>query len=362
MIYIFGFLKRNPWCFSNCSVFWIILGSPFSFVLPGEPKLGHSTEWLFSCTEKWKEKDQDISGKDSIVFIKGFRLHPRWQLQFRAGKRNNSIPEIPTLATASRRLLSPKGTGDWPVSFCAEVTLFGQGTQVLRDAAGSFVLGGILCKWCHISMIIDVYFVVFFCLTVGHLAAAEVVGSCDLPAEAGYLVCNCVQLWLWTSQGMAPFGETVRAAEASFCWSLFLGQSWKPQHAKCLGKEPVGLCRIGVLHVKNIADRRVVPPADLNNSDESRPIKLAIIKGLYYTSLNLHSFHNRTIHRVKHGEISCMEGSPSCITVSRPKIFCFTVCCLAALHAQGIYRCGGPEWASASFAGKIVMKFSELGN
>lgn len=102
--------------------------------------------------------------------------------------------EIPTLATASRRLLSPKGTGDWPVSFCAEVTLFGQGTQALRDAAGSFVLGGILCKWCHISMIIDAYFVVFFCLTVGHLAAAEVVGSCDLPAEAGYLVCNCVQL------------------------------------------------------------------------------------------------------------------------------------------------------------------------
>lgn len=86
------FLKTK--CFSNCSVFWIILGSPFSFVLPGEPKLGHSTEWLFSCTEKWKEKDQDISGKDSIVFIKGFRLHPRWQLQFRAGKRNNSIPEI----------------------------------------------------------------------------------------------------------------------------------------------------------------------------------------------------------------------------------------------------------------------------
>ena len=47
---------------------------------------------------------------------------------------------------------------------------------------------------------------------------------------------------------------------------------------------------IGVLHVKNIADRRVVPPADLNNSDESRPIKLAIIKGLYYTSLNLPQF------------------------------------------------------------------------
>lgn len=120
---------------------------------------------------------------------------------------------------------------------------------------------------------------VFQNLTVGHLAA-EVVGSCDLPAKAGYLVCNC-NCDFGHLKGWPPKIETVRVAEASFCWSLFLGQSWKPQHAKCLGKEPLGLCRIGVLHVKKNADRRVMPPADLNNSDESRPIKLVNIKSLY---------------------------------------------------------------------------------
>ena len=160
-------------------------------------------------------------------------------------------------------------------------------------------------------------------------------------------VCNCD----FGHRKGSPEREAVRTAEASFCWSLFLGLSWKPQHGECLGKSPVGFCQIGVLRVNYLADRRVVPPADLNNSDESRPVKLAMIKS-GYRPLSAASVSTREPSTVNLQSQKCWFFSRSILmdhhfaspfwSLSRPKIFCFTVCCLAALHAQEVYRCGDP--------------------
>ena len=109
-------------------------------------------------------------------------------------------------------------------------------------------------------------------------------------------VCNCDFGHLKTSQGQIP-KETARASfrtdEAFFCWSLFLDLSWKPQNGECVGKKPVGLCRIGVLDDQ----------LSCRQKDDATG---------RYQPQSAASVSTRELSEFSWG----MEGSPSCITFS----------------------------------------------